>query len=93
MQLTEGVMGAAGRWWTGVRRVVGILVLSAATFSLVVSRGADSLVAQETNSPPTSAYAADEVIIRYSRLSGEEAVGLGIATEHAEVAALALQIN
>lgn len=91
MQLTEGVMGAAGRWWTGVRRVVGILVLSAATFSLVVSRGADSLVAQETNSPPTSAYAADEVIIRYSRLSGEEAVGLGIATEHAEVAALAFK--
>jgi hypothetical protein len=76
---------------SGIRRIITVLGLGIFASFLGVPPGMDSPTAQERIRPPAAAFAADEIIIRYSRLSGEEVVGLGIATEHAEVAALALK--
>lgn len=80
------------RCWAGSLRRIPVLLFLGVIASLIgVPKESDSPLAQESGAPAAPAYAADEVIIRYSRLSGEEAVGLAIATEHAEVAALAFK--
>ncbi len=50
-----------------------------------------AILAQESQPTETATFSKRELVIRYSRLSGEEAVGIGINSEYAEVAALAFQ--
>jgi hypothetical protein len=57
----------------------------------VATSFSDESLAQPAGAPAGSQFAQNEIVIRFSRLSGDEAVGSKIDEDYASVAALALQ--
>jgi len=73
-------------------RKLGVSLAQAlVTLLVVVSNLSDESLAQQAGAPVGNQIAPNEIIIRYSRLSGEESVGGKVSEDYATVAALALQ--